>query len=256
GSIVVEAGSIHALLGENGAGKSTLVKVVAGVHRRDSGTFELDGGAVDFGSTAESKQAGVAVEHFLVGVQPVGEQGKGQVATGAGQVMHLDSLDLLQQVGFMGQERRYGDQGAHRLWHPGGKVQARQGHGAETPGHQAVDQRGREVRDGQEGDEGQQRQPARTHADATQCLQPEGQQQCGHQENGADVADDAQLHVEAAQAQPQRGAKIDAAFQCEAALANQVIARIAQALVLRKIRGGGGAGGIQRSAGYLQLAGR
>lgn len=61
GSLAVEAGSIHALVGENGAGKSTLVKVVAGVHRRDSGTFELDGRGVDFGSTAESKQAGVAV---------------------------------------------------------------------------------------------------------------------------------------------------------------------------------------------------
>ena len=43
GSLRVEAGSIHALVGENGAGKSTLVKVVAGVHRRDSGTFELGG---------------------------------------------------------------------------------------------------------------------------------------------------------------------------------------------------------------------
>lgn len=61
GSLRVEAGSIHALVGENGAGKSTLVKVVAGVHRRDAGTFELGGEAVDFGSTAESKQAGVAV---------------------------------------------------------------------------------------------------------------------------------------------------------------------------------------------------
>src|SRR6478735_2612956 len=61
GSLRVEAGSIHALVGENGAGKSTLVKVVAGVHRRDSGTFALGGEAVDFSSTAESKAAGVAV---------------------------------------------------------------------------------------------------------------------------------------------------------------------------------------------------
>jgi rhamnose transport system ATP-binding protein len=61
GSLRVHAGSIHALVGENGAGKSTLVKVVAGVHRRDSGTFELGGEAVDFSSTAESKDAGVAV---------------------------------------------------------------------------------------------------------------------------------------------------------------------------------------------------
>ncbi|NPD04656.1 sugar ABC transporter ATP-binding protein [Nocardioides sp. zg-1308] len=61
GSLSVDAGSIHALIGENGAGKSTLVKVVAGVHRRDAGVFELGGEAVDFSSTAESKQAGVAV---------------------------------------------------------------------------------------------------------------------------------------------------------------------------------------------------
>src|SRR5688572_26218519 len=61
GSLRVEAGSIHALIGENGAGKSTLVKVVAGVHRRDGGTFELGGESVDFSSTADSKDAGVAV---------------------------------------------------------------------------------------------------------------------------------------------------------------------------------------------------
>lgn len=61
GSIEVQAGSIHALVGENGAGKSTLVKIVSGLYHRDSGSFLLDGQPVDFGSTAESKAAGVAV---------------------------------------------------------------------------------------------------------------------------------------------------------------------------------------------------
>lgn len=61
GTLEVAPGSIHALVGENGAGKSTLVKIVAGVHRRDAGEFELLGQPVDFGSTAESKSAGVAV---------------------------------------------------------------------------------------------------------------------------------------------------------------------------------------------------
>ncbi len=61
GSLSVDAGSIHALVGENGAGKSTLVKIVAGVHRRDGGVFRLGGRDVDFTSTSESKAAGVAV---------------------------------------------------------------------------------------------------------------------------------------------------------------------------------------------------
>jgi rhamnose transport system ATP-binding protein len=86
GSLRAEAGSIHGLVGENGAGKSTLVKVVAGVHRRDGGEFLLDGDPTDFGSTAESKAAGIAViyqeptlfpdlsvtENIFMGRQPFG----------------------------------------------------------------------------------------------------------------------------------------------------------------------------------------
>ncbi|MFJ3403253.1 sugar ABC transporter ATP-binding protein [Promicromonospora sp. NPDC090134] len=63
GTLVVQPGSIHALVGENGAGKSTLVKVVGGVHRRDAGVVELDGEPVDFTGPAEAKAAGVAVIH-------------------------------------------------------------------------------------------------------------------------------------------------------------------------------------------------
>src|SRR3954453_2825640 len=61
GTLVVDAGSIHALVGENGAGKSTLVKIVAGVHQRDAGTFRFQGDDADFATTASAKDAGIAV---------------------------------------------------------------------------------------------------------------------------------------------------------------------------------------------------
>src|SRR5262245_557394 len=40
-------GSIHALLGGNGSGKSTVIKVMAGVHRADSGELEAGGRRFD-----------------------------------------------------------------------------------------------------------------------------------------------------------------------------------------------------------------
>ena len=61
GNLTLESGSIHALVGENGAGKSTVVKIIAGLYRRDQGEYLLNGESVDFTSTAQAKEAGIAV---------------------------------------------------------------------------------------------------------------------------------------------------------------------------------------------------
>src|SRR6478736_2944285 len=58
--LTIEAGRIHAVLGENGAGKSTLIKVMAGVVAPDEGRMLLDGAPVSFATPAAANAAGIA----------------------------------------------------------------------------------------------------------------------------------------------------------------------------------------------------
>ena len=50
-SFNVEAGTVHAVMGENGAGKSTLMQVIAGAHLPTSGRLVFDGEEMHFSST-------------------------------------------------------------------------------------------------------------------------------------------------------------------------------------------------------------
>jgi len=59
----LEAGQVHALLGENGAGKSTLVRILAGVHAADGGEIELDGVAFRPSDPQRAWAAGIATIH-------------------------------------------------------------------------------------------------------------------------------------------------------------------------------------------------
>ena len=59
-NIGIEAGRIHAVLGENGAGKSTLIKIMAGVVRPDEGEMLLDAKPVSFASPAAANAVGIA----------------------------------------------------------------------------------------------------------------------------------------------------------------------------------------------------
>lgn len=62
-SITVRPGTVHALMGENGAGKSTLMKCLFGIYHRDSGKIVLDGKEINFKSSKEALENGVAMVH-------------------------------------------------------------------------------------------------------------------------------------------------------------------------------------------------
>jgi ribose transport system ATP-binding protein len=56
-------GEVHALLGENGAGKSTLIRILGGIHRRDSGEIRLRGRQVEITSPRQARELGIAIIH-------------------------------------------------------------------------------------------------------------------------------------------------------------------------------------------------
>ena len=69
----VQAGRIHALVGENGAGKSTLMKVLSGVYPHGSyeGEIVFDGQVQRLGGIHDSERAGIIIIHQELALVPM-----------------------------------------------------------------------------------------------------------------------------------------------------------------------------------------
>jgi len=67
-NLSVDAGSVHAIVGENGAGKSTLMKILYGMQKPDEGTITVAGVQTQFNSPSEAINLGIGMvhQHFML----------------------------------------------------------------------------------------------------------------------------------------------------------------------------------------------
>lgn len=110
-SLGIQAGTVHALLGENGAGKSTLVKLLSGLIRPDAGHVAVLGQAALLHSPRDAHRLGIQTafqeltlvpdltvwENVLLPYQPTGFAGLLRGRRGEAMV-----ADLLSQLGMGG----------------------------------------------------------------------------------------------------------------------------------------------------------
>ena len=59
----LEAGEVHALMGENGAGKSTLMNILTGLHKQDDGTVYINGKQTQYANPKEAEENGISFIH-------------------------------------------------------------------------------------------------------------------------------------------------------------------------------------------------
>ncbi|MGP1397559.1 MAG: sugar ABC transporter ATP-binding protein [Inquilinaceae bacterium] len=69
-SLDLEAGEVHALMGENGAGKSTLIRILAGVTPADRMDATMDGVPITLSSTSDAAALGFRFVHQEINIVP------------------------------------------------------------------------------------------------------------------------------------------------------------------------------------------
>jgi simple sugar transport system ATP-binding protein len=73
-TLEVSGSEVTCVLGDNGAGKSTLIKIIAGLHQHDEGSYEVEGQPVRFNSPREALSHGIATVYqdlAVVSLMPV-----------------------------------------------------------------------------------------------------------------------------------------------------------------------------------------
>ncbi|WP_413542019.1 ATP-binding cassette domain-containing protein [Arthrobacter sp. VKM Ac-2550] len=101
-TMAVDAGRVTCVLGDNGAGKSTLIKIIAGLHKHDEGTFSIFGEPRHLNSPREALDAGIAAVYqdlAVVSLMPIWRNFflGSELTTGFGPFKRLD-VETMKQI--------------------------------------------------------------------------------------------------------------------------------------------------------------
>ncbi|WP_246036265.1 ATP-binding cassette domain-containing protein [Sinomonas susongensis] len=94
-TMAVDNGRVTCVLGDNGAGKSTLIKIIAGLHQHDEGTFSIMGEDRRLSSPREALDAGIAAVYqdlAVVSLMPIWRNFflGSELTTGVGPLRRMD----------------------------------------------------------------------------------------------------------------------------------------------------------------------
>ncbi len=182
------------------------------------------------GLLRDADQVGVSVLNFRIRIEAVRQQGKGQVATCAGQMVDFEALDVAAQFRLAGQQRGHDDQCAQVGRNPVDQCQGREAHGASARGDCSLDQGRGHLGGGQEcGQRERRQQPGgscRRGASGKDGPERQAQQHRCQRKDGGYVAAKPEADVEAVDAHGQRRSESDGLLQFAAPFGDQVMAGI------------------------------
>ncbi len=69
-SLQIDAGEVHALVGQNGAGKSTMIKILTGYYRKDAGDIQFDGASFEVASPQAAQTGGISTIYQEINLVP------------------------------------------------------------------------------------------------------------------------------------------------------------------------------------------
>jgi hypothetical protein len=165
--------------------------------------------------------------HALAGcVRPIGEESEVEMALRIGKVVHFEAFELLLEVGSIREQRGHGDHGPKLDRHASRELELGEPPRRKQSWHQAMDEGQRDVRGGDEAEDGQQDE------DPGLCPSGPGDEQEAAELEGGQGSDPSQVSrdrvgaVGALQPQAKRNAKAQLPLEFPPALGNEVIPRV------------------------------